>query len=682
MRFVLELLCEEIPVAEQQRFAAETPKIFTALLEKERIGYGAVITHTTPRRLAIICEEMDETQQSLEEELAGPPESIAFKDGAPTKAAQGFAAKTGVAVEDLHRIEKGGKVYLAAWNRQEGRASVTVLPEIIVEFIGRIPFRKSMRWGENAFSFSRPLKGILALLGSEVVPLQTHGVKSGRRTYGHRFHYPQPVDCDQASNYETLLRSRGVVVKVEKRLALIREEIRALAEAAGLTLIENEDLLAEVALLVESPTVVLGSFSEDFLAVPREVIISAMAKHQRYFGFEKEGKLAPRFATVLGTRIDDPRVALDGNERVLSARLSDARFFWDEDRKNPLSSHEKHMKTMVYHRKLGTLLDRIHRIERLAGYLSPHLGAAENLVSRAARLCKMDLDTHMVYEFPELQGVMGQRYAEVQGEDPGVSLAICEHYMPKSAGSPLPTTPVGACVALADKLDAITGGIAAGLKPTGSADPFALRRAALGLLRIMIERRIDLDLSQLVSVGASMQPIPADEDEVKGFLLDRLRTVMGENAPKEMVEAVLASGHEVPYKAMEILAAINSMGQSEAFLSLVRLFKRMNILKKADIIPETVDPGLFTHDAERDLFTSLTTASLSLEKYLETGEYLRAIELLVPLYPYVDTFFDDNRGVRVMDDDPKIRGNRFALLAFLDKLFRQVADFKLLAGLT
>jgi glycyl-tRNA synthetase beta chain len=680
-RFLFELLCEEIPVGEQKRFTKDVPSILEKLLVSERIEHTPVKSYTTPRRLTLFCDDMSIEQKSIKEELSGPPVAIAFKDGEPTKAALGFAKKCGKTIDELHRITKGNREFLGAWNIVEGVNTIDVMPQLLQKLINKIPFRKSMRWGDTDFSFSRPIRGILALLGKDSIKFESHNILSSRKLYGHRFFHPKGVNLKSANDYETVLCELGVTVDTEKRLSIIKEEVLNVAEAENLDLIVDEGLFQEVVLLVENPTVVLGSFDPDFLKIPKEAVLSAMRKHQRYFAFKKDGQLAPRFATVLGTRVNEPKVALDGNERVLSARLSDAQFFYETDLQHPLESHKSHMETMIYHKKLGTLWDKIDRIVQLSEFIASKAGANVDLVKRAAFLCKMDLDTHMVNEFPELQGLMGERYANLQGEDPAVAKAIFEHYLPRFSDDVLPSTTEGKIVAMADRLDHITGGIGAGLKPTGSADPFALRRAALGLLRIIIEGKIDYSLGEMVEKNLSILPVTPDKKEVVSFLTDRFRTILLKKAPKEMVEAVLASKDDHPVALMKKLDAILEISESESFISLVKLFKRMNILKKADNISTKVDTSCLDHPSEKALHDALISVENNMEKHLTNQNYKEVLNLLVPLWKVVDDFFDDKKGVRIMDDDIAIRTNRLALLAFLDKLFRKVADFKLLAGL-
>ncbi|MBU1220341.1 glycine--tRNA ligase subunit beta [Myxococcota bacterium] len=679
--FICELLCEEIPVKEQLVFLNEK-KAFENILNSSRLGFESVQIFVTPRRLSIYVHGLDEMQKGLKEEILGPPVDIAEKDGVPTKAGEGFAKKTGIDWKDFHRAEKGGKLCIAYWKIEEGRKSTDVLGAVLPDFIKSIHFSKSMRWCDYEYTFSRPLKSVLALHGTDLVPFNIYNLDSCRKLYGHRFLSPDFVEIERAEDYIELLKRYNVNIDHKERQRLIYVELQALAQDHKLDLIEDPDLLEEVSLLLEQPTVVLGQFSESFLEVPEEAILSAMRKHQRYFGFRKNGALAPYFATALGTRLKDPSLALRGNVRVLSARLSDASFFFREDLSRPLESRKPRLEAMVYHQKLGTLWDKVERIISLSKWFAPICAADPQKAERAAFLCKMDLETHMVYEFPELQGLMGRYYASKQGEDASVSAAVFEHYLPRNAQDFLPSVPEGVTVALADRLDTITGGVAAGLKPTGSADPFALRRNALGLIRITLEHGLSWSLEEGILKAASNLKIPCNGTDIKAFIIDRLRNYLAEKFPKEMVEAVISCGDDNICDVNERINAISRMSQTPSFSPLVALFKRMNILKKAENIGDQIDETALVEKAEIDLNRILQDVTGRVENKTNIGEYTDALEILSTLYEPVDTFFDDEKGVRVMADDEKCRSNRLTLLKQLDQLFRKIADFKMLAGLS
>ncbi len=681
-RLLVELFCEEIPMGEQIRFAEEAPGLFADLLMQERVGFERITSLTTPRRLTLVGEGVDELQEDLESELVGPPVAVALTaEGQLTRAGESFLAKAGVTLAETHRAEKSGRECIAAWRRETGGPSMEVLRRILPAWIAKLPFAKSMRWATHPWTFSRPLRSILALFGSEVVAFDSHGLTANRLCAGHRFLDPTPAELDDASNYEAFLEKRQVLVDPSDRRERIHADLQSMAQTEGLDLIEDEQLLDEVVCLVEQPTVVIGRFNPDFLAVPAAVILSAMRKHQRYFAFTQNGKLAPRFATVLGTRLARPEDALAGNQRVLSARLADARFFWDEDRKTRLEDRRPRMEKMVYHQKLGTMWDKIGRVMHMAGWFAERLGVDPAAARRAAELCKMDLETQMVYEFPDLQGEMGAAYARSQGESPAVCDAIFEHYLPRYSKDRLPATDLGRVVALADRVDTLCGGIAAGLKPTGSADPFALRRAALGLLRILLETGLDLSLTEMFTEEASRLPLPCDASAVREFVVDRLRSLFADDAPRESVEAVLAVGSDRPVEIQVRLRAVLGIAGTDEFAQLVKLFRRMNILKKAERIPEQVRPELLSHPAEQALHEAIERVSQECGAAFDSGDVEGALRKMVSLWKEVDDFFDDTRGVRVMADEADIRDNRLALLYQLDQLFRKVADFRILAAL-
>ncbi len=682
-RLIVELFCEEIPVSEQMRFQEEAPRLFLSFLETARIDFEAITTHTTPRRLTLVGEGIADRQEDLETELVGPPVEVALTpEGTLTRAGESFLKKAGCTLEETHRAEKGGRLCLAATLRETGRFSAQVLAGILPQWIARLPFARSMRWTAEPWTFSRPLRGIVALLGEELLQFSSHGLQSSRRVHGHRFVSPEGEDLGHARDYEALLERHGVMVDSLRRREVIVEALAQAARSEGLTWIEDEGLVDEVVCLVEHPTLVMGSFSTDFLAVPEAVILSAMRKHQRYFGFrQSDGRLAARFATVLGTPLRRPESSLAGNQRVLSARLADARFFWDEDRKTRLEDRRIRMEKMVYHQKLGTMWERIGRIRKMAAWFAHRMGVDAAAADRAALLCKMDLETQMVYEFPDLQGEMGRAYALVQGEDPAVAQAIEEHYRPRFSGDALPSTDLGRALALAEKIDTLCGGVAAGLKPTGSADPFALRRAALGLLRILLESGLDFSLSEMVAQACASLPLPCDPVQVQEFVVDRLRGLLGENHPKEMVESVLAVGADRPLEARKRLSALAGLADTPEFVQLVRLYRRMNILKKAERATDEVDPALLEHPAERNLHAAVERVRQACEERLAREDHAGALREMVALWKDVDEFFDDERGVRVMADDERIRQNRLALLFRLDALMRRIADFKILAAL-
>ncbi len=676
---LLELGTEEIPAAELDSSLAALPKLVTDKLSEARLAHGDVTVWGTPRRLAVRVADVAERQPDLEEVLTGPPERVAFVDGAPTKAAEKFAEKVGVAVSDLALVETPKGRYVTVQRVVKGDDADAVLPELLVSVIKALAFRKSMRWAERPERFVRPLRWLLCLLGDGVLELEYAGVRAADTTRGHRFEAPDPVRVASPADYEAVLAGVAVMPDPAARRALIQEQIAALEVEHDAKIIPDDRLLDEVTNLVEKPTAVCGVFDESYLAVPREVIVSAMRGHQRYFAMVRDhGRLANCFITVLGTEVRDLDVAVRGNQRVLAARLADARFFWDEDLKVGLSEGAKKLDKVVFQAKLGTVAEKVARISDLGAALAPIFGADADTVRTAAGICKADLVTHMVGEFPDLQGVMGRHYALVAGEDAVVANAIVEHYQPKGAGDALPVGDVGATLSVADRLDTLVGCLGAGLKPKGGGDPYGLRRAALGTLRIVLEREIGVSLRDLVSEAAGLHSrVTPDVDEAVAFLLERLRGLLADTATAEIVGAVMSAGGDDPVDLARRVAAVYAFGRTSEYGALATTFRRMNILKQADTDVGEVNPDHFQGDAERALYDALDKARDRVNDLVAERRYEDALTVLAGLRPPVDTFFDD---VKVMDDDATLRANRLALLAAVDRLYRRVADFKMIAS--
>jgi glycyl-tRNA synthetase beta chain len=721
---LFEIGCEEIPAAEIDGALAALPTLLAERLESTRLTHAGIQVWGAPRRLAARVQGLPEQQPDLQETLTGPPERVAFQDGQPTKAAEKFAEKAGVAVEQLTLTDTPKGRYVTATHVRPGEPAAPVLARLCRELLDALGFRKSMRWAARPERFVRPVRWLVALLGDTVLDVEFAGVRAGRESRGHRFHAPEPVTLPAPRDYEATLESVKVIPDRARRRDLIAGQITALEAEVGARVISDEALLSEVANLVEWPVAVCGRFDERFLQVPREVIVSAMRGHQRYFAMEQGssvdagsdaagpaaagpavapggatrapaldasdtpapggGALTNRFVTVLGTAVEDLQVAVRGNERVLAARLADARFFWDEDRKAGLDRSAAELKDVVFQAKLGTVADKVARVQTLAGALASRFGADPAVVREAARLCKADLVTHMVGEFPDLQGVMGRYYALEQGEPAAVADAILEHYQPRAAGAPLPPSAAGATLAVADRLDTLMGCLGAGLKPRGGGDPFGLRRAALGVLRMLIARGIPGSLESLVAEAAApyrdappATRVEPDVAEGVEFLLERLRGLLAESASAEIVQAVFGAGGDDPLDLSRRVAAVHGFAQTDEYAALATTFRRMNILKQADLALGEVDAAALTEPAERALFEAYRRARDEVTACAEAQRYERALEILAGLRPPVDDLFDQ---VKVMADDPAQRGNRLALVSAVDGLFRRVADFKRIAG--
>lgn len=682
---LLEIGMEECPARFVGPALSDLARLMEERLAAERLAHGRVRTFGTPRRLAVMVESVSERQAELTQEVKGPPARIAFDaSGAPTAAARGFAANQGVRVEDLVIKETENGAYVVAVRREPGKRAVEVLPGLLASVVTSLRFPKSMRWGYGTIRFARPIRWLVALLGEEVVPFELEGIVAGRTTRGHRTLADRAIEIASADAYVDTLREQGrVIVDVEERKERIRRQIEALAQQAGGELVMDEALLDEVTHLVEWPTALLGAFDPRYLEVPAEILITTMKEHQKYFPVRKDG-LLPVFIAVRNGDERSLDVVRAGNEKVLAARLADARFFYEEDLKKPLEARLEQLKGILFQERLGSLWDKVERIRRIiravgGAYSEEVLAKAD----RAALLCKADLVTQVVYEFPELQGVMGREYALAFGEEPEVAEAILEHYLPRHAQDRLPQTDPGILVSFADKADTIVGCFAVGLAPTGSADPYALRRQALGIIRTTIAHRPPIKLRALVEAAADgHQAVVGDRAkvvaEVLEFFAGRLRSLLIEEGHRhDLVDAALAAGVDDLVAARERALALSEIAGTETFEALRVAYQRAaNLAKKA--APGTrIDPGLFVHDEEKRLWEALAAVRREVDEHVAAGRFDRALAALSRLRPPVDAFFD---AVLVMADDAAVRANRLALLGAVVKAFEGVADLSLVAG--
>jgi glycyl-tRNA synthetase beta chain len=651
MNLVFEIGCEEIPARFVDRALDDMGAKFAAECEARRVGFDGFRTFGTPRRMTLLVEGLAERQDNLEEVRTGPPERAAFRDGEPTKAAHGFARGAGVAVEDLTVVETPKGRYVAANVFQEGRPTRELLPEILLAILNGLGFPKSMRWADNREAFARPVRWILALAGTEVVPLTWAKVESGAATQGHRFVAPGPFEIsgdDPIPAYLATLEGANVVLDPAERRRLALDGLQAAAEAAGGQLRPDPGLLTEVSHLVESPYICTLEFDEKYLELPDEVLISSMRSHQRYFAItDAEGALLNACGVVYNTPVRDVDVVRRGNLRVLRARLEDAVFFWETDLATPLPDRLSKLENVVWLKQIGSVRQRCERISTLAAAIAVKLGFDDETQANARRaglLSKADLVTNLVGEFPDLQGAVGREYARKAGEDDAVAVAIYEQYLPRGAEDAIPQTDAGAAVALAEKLDALVGCFGIGLVPSSNADPYALRRAAIGVLRILVGRQYTTSLPELV-----------------------------------VVDAVLAVGLDDVLSAGDRVTALTELVDEPDFEPLATGFRRVvNILRKqaADRDAAGVDPGLFVDDAERSLHGAYISAAETMDAALDARDWSKACGALIGLKSPVDTFFDE---VMVMADDPGLRGNRIALLASLEQLFLKVADISVIS---
>ncbi|WP_375765830.1 glycine--tRNA ligase subunit beta [Archangium gephyra] len=687
---LLEIGAEEIPASFIVPALEDLKRIITERAAEARLKHGEVRTYGTPRRLAVWVKDVTERGEDITREVLGPSVKAAFdKDGKPTKAAEKFAESQKLSVDALLRVQTPKGEYLGAKVEEKGRPAADILKDVLHTAVHGINFRKTMRWGDVDQAFARPVQWVIALLGGEVLPVVLGDVKSGRTTYGHRFLSPAPIEISKPSDYEAALEKANVVPDISKRRAQLVEKVRAAAQQAGGKLMEDESLVDQVTNLVELPNPVVGSFEERHLELPPEVLVQEMKSHQRYFSvLDGNGKLLPRFIAVSNTPVRDVNLSLRGYQRVLRSRLADGRFFFDEDRKTPLETRTEKLGRVVWQGQLGSYAEKVERFRSLAVKLAGWTGhgGLTSTIERAATLAKADLVTGMVGEFPELQGVMGREYARAGGEPEAVALAIFEHYLPRTAEDSLPTQDPGALIGLADRLDTLCGIFAIGKGPSGAADPFALRRACLSVIRIVLGRGYRFSLSQAVDaaleqLGPKIANVkrkagePAPREQVLEFFRGRLKALWTEQYRTDVVEAVLSAGYDdlvAAHKRLQALASI--VGQAD-FAPLAAAFKRVvNIVEKQgkDVSRGGVDSNRLADDAERQLHSAYVQARSRVTDQVKADDFSGALKEITSLKPTVDTFFDK---VMVMAEDKDLRENRIRLLVEIGTLFNQVADF-------
>lgn len=687
--FLFELGTEELPPKALLKLSESLRAEIIAGLSTAELAYRDVIAYASPRRLAVIVQGLQSQQADKVVEKRGPALKAAFDgEGKPTPAALGFAASCNVAIDDLQTLETDKGAWLMFRVQQAGVNAKKLLPAIVNTALARLPIPKRMRWGNQPHEFVRPVHWAVMMLGDDVIDAHILGVHSGRETRGHRFHHPDPIYISEPSAYAPLLETEGhVIASFEDRRMAIRAQVVEVARQSGGKAVIDDQLLDEVTAMVEWPVALLGNFEARFLEVPAEVLISAMKGHQKYFHVvDAKGVLLPHFITVSNIDSHDIGVVRHGNERVIRPRLADAAFFWDKDRKRPLADRVDVLKTVVFQKKLGTLFDKSNRVKGLAGLIAQQLGADQALAERAAMLSKCDLMTDLVGEFPELQGLMGSYYALHDGESSELARALDEAYQPRFAGDVVPVSPIGQAVALADKLDTLAGLFIIDEVPSGTRDPFALRRAALGVLRTIIEQSLDrLDLVELIEAAVSaFDGIKADKPAVVAslfdFMMDRLRVYYAnQQVEHDVFAAVLAKRPTRPLDFDARIKAVMSFQRLPEAESLAAAHKRSdNILRKySGVIPAAVDATQLKEVAERELAAQLQTLTEVVEPLLVKCDYQAALLTLAGLRLAVDHFFDE---VMVMVDDAAVRDNRLALLQSLRTQFMQVADLSALQG--
>ncbi|MFH2057856.1 MAG: glycine--tRNA ligase subunit beta [Pseudomonadota bacterium] len=687
---LIEIGSEEIPAGYIIPALAAFKNNILSVLDHSRIDHGEARVYGTPRRLALMIDAVADMQKTQTSTITGPPEKVGFdKHGNPTIAAQKFAAKAGLAVGDIKIEETAKGRYLTAVIEEKCESSVSILESILEREILSIPFPKSMRWGNLSISFARPIISLVGLLDDKILEFKIGNIKSSTNIYGHQFMFPGKYAIKSANQYIEVAQSCGVNPDIEDRKADLVQAIEACAKDQGAKILKDEELVDIVTNLVESPYPVVGSFDPDFLQVPDEVLITAMREHQKYFALiDEQGNLKPLFIAVNNTKAKDLSLVAKGHEKVLRARLSDAKFFYEVDLQSSLDQFAQKLKSVTFQEKLGSVYDKTLRIKDLARYLvsvSSYANADILMedVTRAAMICKADLVSQVVIEFTKLQGIIGRAYALKAGEKHDVALAIEQHYRPVYSGGKLPQNPVACLLAIADKLDTICGCFSVDLIPTGGADPYALRRQGIGIIQIMLEEKLSSSLSDMIDHGLSAYIADADKKQdagiqIKEFLKNRMINILTDMGfLKELVNSALkASFDNIPDVLLRV-KALDNLRKEPDFEPLSITFKRVeNIIKKSNATAgQEVDVTLFEDPSENKLFTAVNEVSLGVQDYIAQGNYDEALTRIATLRPIVDTFFDD---VMVMAEDTKIKNNRIALLSSVSGLFKNIADFSLI----
>ncbi|WP_339271922.1 glycine--tRNA ligase subunit beta [Paenibacillus sp. FSL W8-0187] len=681
---LFEIGLEEVPARFLRAAMEQLQDKLVKWLDASRIGHGEVTAYATPRRLAVWVQNVADKQEDVSEEVKGPSRKIALDDsGQWSKAALGFAKSQGVDPASFTFKELGGVEYIYVTKNSVGVDTKSILSEGLLGILTSMTFPKNMRWGAHEFKFVRPIKWMVALLGSETIDLEITGVKAGNVTRGHRFLGGEAV-IPEASAYRDVLREQHVIVDVNERQEMIVSQIQALAKEKDWNIAIKDDLLEEVLFLVETPTVLYGSFDSSFLHIPQEVLITSMREHQRYFPvLDKQGQLLPFFVTVRSGDSRSLDVIARGNEKVLRARLSDAKFFYEEDQKLQIKDALSKLESIVFHEELGTIGDKVRRIRRISDQLSAKLSISADeadSVSRAADICKFDLVSQMVYEFPELQGVMGEDYARKAGEKEQVAKAVFEHYQPRFAGDAVPSTSVGSIVSIADKIDTIVGCFSIGIIPTGSQDPYALRRQAAGIVQIILEHKFPVTLSDVFGVALevheNIRVLKRSVDEIRKDLKEffglRVKKLLSEDQRYDVVDAVITAGFDhVVSVVSRGHALMNAVDHVQDFKATVESFNRVsNLAAKAG--KAAVNPELFTETEEGKLYEAWSAIREDYQAALQAADGERSLSLLGGLKEPITGFFDS---VMVMAEDEAVRANRLALLSGIDGDLKRYADF-------
>ncbi len=681
---LLEIGCEELPTGDLADALRQLEQAVPLWLDNLRLTHGDVRVYGTPRRLAVLIQEVAPRQPDRELVIKGPPAKAAFDAaGQPTRAAEGFAKGKGVPVGDLQVRDMDGGQYVVAVMRQAGQAAVEVLSEALPSLVAGITFGKSMRWNASNVAFSRPIRWLVALLGRAVLPFTYAGLSSGRISRGLRPLGSPPIEIPQAAAYLQIMADHGITVDPARRRDMIRAQAEALAAEVGGVIPDDPALLDQVTHLVEQPTALRGNFEAQYLNLPEDILISVMKKHQRYFPVRdaQTGHLLPCFITIRNGDDQHLDTVRQGNEDVIRARFADASFFYQHDSQKPLSSFLPRLNTMTFQEKLGSMLDKAQRLEKLAPACGELLGLSEaelEATHRAAHLCKADLATQMVVEMTSLQGIMGREYARLGGESEEVALALFEHYLPRFAGDALPTARPGLVIGLADRLDSLVGLFSVGMEPTGAKDSFALRRAALGIVQILIGRSVRLSLKTVIDLAARFQPVPADETvqvRVLDYIAQRLRGyLLDQGLRYHVVDAVLARRSDDPCLAHQTAVVLNEWTQRPDWMELLNAYARCVRIVRSQPVRYEVYPEQFGEAASANLYNALCAAHNQIADPTNIAQVLTAI---LKLAPVINTFFDQ---VLVMDENQAVRENRLGLLQQVAALTDSLADLSLLEG--
>ena len=689
---VLEIGTEEIPAGFLDYAVADLESLAKKAFEENSLSFDNIETYGTPRRLALRVEGLPDKQEDRTEEAYGPPVKIAFdEDGNPTKPALGFAKAQGVDIKEVTTVTRDRGEFLAVKRKIKGQKTDKILKDILPSIVLSIPFRKSMKWSDGDITFVRPLRWILAVFGGKTITFNLENLKSSNKSFGHRFMSPKGFKVTTWNDYQEGLKKAYVELDQNERRENIRKETAELADKIGGFIPEDEDLLETVSNLVEIPVVLKGDFEEDFLSLPKEVLISVMKNHQKYFPVfskSKEDELLPHFIFVCGTPVNDSDVVSKGNERVIRARFTDARFFYDEDKSAPLWDKLEDLKGMVYLSDVGSYYDKTDRLKSLANELSNNLGFenASRHIVRAASLSKADLATQMVFEFPELQGIMGKYYAQSSGETTEIAKAIEEHYMPTGRDGDLPETDYGSVLSIVDKIDNISSCFISGLIPTGTSDPYALRRQSIGIINIVLNKNFHLSLKQCFQAGLKSiidqtgdkysKDLDQTLDKIMGFMTERFRQIMiAEGYAQDVVEAVVSIDFDDILDSKRKIEALSKFRDATDFEALGSAFKRVVNIVKDHSGNEILDEH-FVESAEKELHSSLLNVRGKVESKILEKNYLDSLAHMKELKEPVDQFFDN---VMVMDKDPRIKENRLSMLAEIKNLFFKIADFSKLS---